>query len=188
MSLSPGPLFNGARTLYDPEAEGPRCGGGPSIFPGATMSLPRGRSSVGRASASQAEGRGFEPHRPLALVQEGAPWVPPLSISPSTHRAARDQRDIDHDGSGNVCDATDESANGQRCYVNKAAHMTTAGTTTFRLLRQHGVWAGDGRSLATPRRLVGSLFCVTAGGAVPPGVVGALAPPAVTALGLTAAT
>jgi hypothetical protein len=26
---------------------------------------PRGRSSVGRASASQAEGRGFEPHRPL---------------------------------------------------------------------------------------------------------------------------
>ena len=28
-------------------------------------SSPRGRSSVGRASASQAEGRGFEPHRPL---------------------------------------------------------------------------------------------------------------------------
>jgi hypothetical protein len=34
---------------------------------------PRGRSSVGRASASQAEGRGFEPHRPL--VQQ--PCRPP---------------------------------------------------------------------------------------------------------------
>ena len=31
----------------------------------AKMPAPRGRSSVGRASASQAEGRGFEPHRPL---------------------------------------------------------------------------------------------------------------------------
>ena len=33
---------------------------------------PRGRSSVGRASASQAEGRGFEPHRPL---HEKAPVI-----------------------------------------------------------------------------------------------------------------
>ena len=33
------------------------------------MPAPRGRSSVGRASASQAEGRGFEPHRPLTLNQ-----------------------------------------------------------------------------------------------------------------------
>src|SRR5205085_5748704 len=31
----------------------------------ATIGL-RGRSSVGRASASQAEGRGFEPRRPLS--------------------------------------------------------------------------------------------------------------------------
>ena len=30
---------------------------------------PRGRSSVGRASASQAEGRGFEPRRPLSTVE-----------------------------------------------------------------------------------------------------------------------
>jgi hypothetical protein len=28
-----------------------------------------GRSSVGRASASQAEGRGFEPHRPLQVLK-----------------------------------------------------------------------------------------------------------------------
>jgi hypothetical protein len=34
--------------------------------------LPRGRSSVGRASASQAEGRGFEPHRPLLIGRDGA--------------------------------------------------------------------------------------------------------------------
>ena len=35
----------------------------------ARMPAPRGRSSVGRASASQAEGRGFEPHRPLTQNQ-----------------------------------------------------------------------------------------------------------------------
>ena len=32
------------------------------------MAGPCGRSSVGRASASQAEGRGFDPRRPLGLV------------------------------------------------------------------------------------------------------------------------
>src|SRR5690606_2986764 len=32
-----------------------------------TLPAPRGRSSVGRASASQAEGRGFETRRPLAI-------------------------------------------------------------------------------------------------------------------------
>ena len=36
-----------------------------SVERAAKMPAPRGRSSVGRASASQAEGRGFEPHRPL---------------------------------------------------------------------------------------------------------------------------
>ena len=43
----------------------------------AKMAAPRGRSSVGRASASQAEGRGFEPHRPLErrLAQAGGHWV-----------------------------------------------------------------------------------------------------------------
>jgi hypothetical protein len=40
---------------------------GPVSFAQARISIPRGRSSVGRASASQAEGRGFEPHRPLPL-------------------------------------------------------------------------------------------------------------------------
>ena len=36
----------------------------------ARLPPPRGRSSVGRASASQAEGRGFEPHRPLLKALE----------------------------------------------------------------------------------------------------------------------
>jgi hypothetical protein len=37
----------------------------------------RGRSSVGRASASQAEGRGFEPHRPLSVCPRGGTWGSP---------------------------------------------------------------------------------------------------------------
>ena len=43
---------------------------------------PRGRSSVGRASASQAEGRGFEPHRPLHCPAGLRPVSRPLR-SPS---------------------------------------------------------------------------------------------------------
>src|SRR2546421_8475348 len=35
----------------------------------------RGRSSVGRASAFQAEGRGFEPRRPLARVAQSVERV-----------------------------------------------------------------------------------------------------------------
>ena len=48
-----------------------------SVETAARMPAPRGRSSVGRASASQAEGRGFEPHRPLErrLAQAGGHWV-----------------------------------------------------------------------------------------------------------------
>src|SRR5438552_4768880 len=35
--------------------------------------VPRGRSSVGRASAFQAEGRGFEPRRPLLVLRAEGP-------------------------------------------------------------------------------------------------------------------
>ena len=48
--------------------------------------MPGGRSSVGRASASQAEGRGFEPHRPLLRK----PWKQGFSVS----RAANTRSDV----------------------------------------------------------------------------------------------
>src|SRR5947207_12434980 len=48
---------------------------GPASGLGYTAS-PRGRSSVGRASASQAEGHGFEPRRPLhRKALETAPFL-----------------------------------------------------------------------------------------------------------------
>jgi hypothetical protein len=59
-----------AAVQFDPLRERPwlsgewgRWRGRPGAFE-AKIGL-GGRSSVGRASASQAEGRGFEPHRPL---------------------------------------------------------------------------------------------------------------------------
>jgi hypothetical protein len=47
---------------------------------------PRGRSSVGRASASQAEGRGFEPHRPLKDSCGVASLSPCLSLDSMTRK------------------------------------------------------------------------------------------------------
>src|SRR5262245_24495618 len=52
----------------------------------------RGRSSVGRASASQAEGRGFEPRRPLHLkAPETGPFFvcrPLSALRPETAELA----------------------------------------------------------------------------------------------------
>ena len=44
---------------------------------------PRGRSSVGRASASQAEGRGFDPRRPLSKKCRLGRLVSPIEATPS---------------------------------------------------------------------------------------------------------
>src|ERR1700736_4564859 len=49
---------------------------GSSPVSGVTLTRLRGRSSVGRASASQAEGRGFDPRRPLkSKALETAPFL-----------------------------------------------------------------------------------------------------------------
>src|SRR5207245_7641774 len=47
-------------------------GGRPEPARGRLNWGPRGRSSVGRGSASQAEGRGVEPERPLSYVDADA--------------------------------------------------------------------------------------------------------------------
>src|SRR5205809_3538984 len=71
------------------EAEAQRDGSSafrpPDPAGGEARMASRGRSSVGRASASQAEGRGFEPHRPLQIGSAGradaAGSVTPQSLS-----------------------------------------------------------------------------------------------------------
>jgi hypothetical protein len=55
----------------------------------ATIRARCGRSSVGRASASQAEGRGFEPHRPLH-IKTGFMRVSGVSCSLPGYKARRD--------------------------------------------------------------------------------------------------
>ncbi len=61
----------------------------------ARIAPTRGRSSVGRASASQAEGRGFEPHRPLppynrqATLGADGPSTAGLIRASSTRRLCR---------------------------------------------------------------------------------------------------
>jgi hypothetical protein len=59
---------SGAQDVYDPPSRGRAAAAAPRLT-AARIPVPRGRSSVGRASASQAEGRGFEPHRPLLVTK-----------------------------------------------------------------------------------------------------------------------
>jgi integrase-like protein len=61
-----GPLLCSNRNLGETWEKQPIRAHSRKAMPGKWLHCwPRGRSSVGRASASQAEGRGFEPHRPL---------------------------------------------------------------------------------------------------------------------------
>src|SRR5579875_3002399 len=78
-----GPIWNTSQ--FSPKAG---SGGRPRRGTGwrrATIRLPRGRSSAGRASGWQPEGQGFEPPRlhcsgrPPCRSRHGAPWAPPYT-------------------------------------------------------------------------------------------------------------
>ena len=86
----PPPLLR--RPLPDRRPRGPPAAPTAPADPGwrGTVSAPGGCSSVGRASASQAEGRGFEPRRPLLRdpgSQEGS--HPAARSGPESHNGGQ---------------------------------------------------------------------------------------------------